>query len=95
MELNEALDKLNKAGFVCEDVDITLEKFNSKVWDEIYVNVEINQYELIDALDERQERLVNNTIKDYWDNEYWPHKSVEDNIDACIKKIIDAVIDDM
>ena len=93
MKLDEAKQILKNNGFILEDTDITYDQFNSKVWDEIYVNNEINKYELIDPLDVRQKRFVNNTIKDYWDNEYWPHKSVEDNIDDCIKKIIDTVTD--
>ena len=93
MRLDEAKQILKNNGFILEDTDITYDQFNSKVWDEIYVNNEINKYELIDPLDVRQKRFVNNIIKDYWDNEYWPHKSVEDNINDCIKKIIDTVTD--
>ena len=86
MDLNEALNKLNKAGFICEDVDITFDDFSSKVWDEI--NNETTQPELMDAMSERQVALVNFIIKDYWDNEYWPNKSTEDNVDDCIQKIV-------
>ena len=96
MELNEALDKLKKAGFITEASDgITFEAFRKEVWDGLIDNDEVNKYGLIDFVDERQSTLIDNCIQNYWDNKYWPHKSVKDNVDDCIKKIIDAVIDDM
>jgi len=101
MNVNKAKQILEQAGYVVEnpqlneDVDITLEDFNKKVWDAVEGNAEISQYDLIDWLDERQEKLVNDTIQNYWENDYWPHKTVEDNVDDCVQKIIDTIIDDM
>ena len=97
MKLNEALEKLNKAGFITEASDnlITFEGFRKEVWDGLMNNNEVNKYGLIDFVDERQTALVNKFIQNYWDNEYWPHKSVEDNVDGCIEGIIKSVTDAM
>ena len=36
---------------------------------------------------------ISGYIQDYWDNEYWPHKTVDDNIDCCVEYIKRKVLD--
>lgn len=36
---------------------------------------------------------ISGYIQEYWDNEYWPHKTVADNIDDCVEYIKRKVLD--
>jgi len=36
---------------------------------------------------------ISEYIQEYWDNEFWPHKTVADNIDACVEYVKRRVLD--